>query len=63
MSALSQSYPNVEIIMVNDGSTDTTAALFPSFEKEGARNFSIVDRKFNCFDSDERLKVDFSLSS
>ncbi len=34
-SALKQTYTNVEIIIINDGSTDGSEELFPEFEKKG----------------------------
>ncbi|MGK0307161.1 MAG: glycosyltransferase involved in cell wall biosynthesis [Urechidicola sp.] len=40
-SALCQTYDNIEIILVDDGSTDDTEALFPEFEKKGIECYRI----------------------
>ncbi|MBI3519729.1 MAG: glycosyltransferase family 2 protein, partial [Bacteroidetes bacterium] len=40
MSAVNQNYKNIEVILIDDGSTDGTKELFTDFEKLGVKCFS-----------------------
>jgi predicted O-linked N-acetylglucosamine transferase (SPINDLY family)/glycosyltransferase involved in cell wall biosynthesis len=41
-SAIAQTYPNIEIIVSDDGSTDKTAAIAQSFQSQTSADFRIV---------------------
>jgi glycosyltransferase involved in cell wall biosynthesis len=47
-SVLQQSYSNVEVIVVNDGSTDNTLALIESYQKKGVKIISQDNKGQDC---------------
>ncbi|PQJ73323.1 glycosyltransferase family 2 protein [Polaribacter butkevichii] len=43
-SALNQSYTNIEVIVIDDGSTDNTQTLFDNFKRKGVQCYKIKNK-------------------